>query len=198
MLQCVHHIVNFDHYMEQIKFAVSENLRLFREERSLSYDQLADLTGVSKSMLRRIEMGNSNPTISTVWKIANGLKIPFTALVTSLKQDIQVKSFKEASPLIENDKGYRLFPLTVFDPERPFESYYVEIDPQVVLDAEPHQGNPEEHVFVLQGELEITIAGESYIVQQQQFVSFRADCEHRYRNNGSEPAFAFMIISYLP
>ena len=67
--------------MEQSIEAISANLRCHRESRGLSLDQMAELTGVSKSMLRQIEIGNSSPTIATLWKIANGLKISFTSLL---------------------------------------------------------------------------------------------------------------------
>ncbi len=58
---------------------LAENLKTLRANRKLSLDKVAELTGVSKTMLSQIERGESNPTIHTVWKIANGLKISFTA-----------------------------------------------------------------------------------------------------------------------
>ena len=68
--------------MKQPNDAIGENLKRMREERNLSYDQLADCTGVSKSMLRNIELGNSSPTVATMWKIANGLRVSFSALLS--------------------------------------------------------------------------------------------------------------------
>lgn len=60
---------------------VSENARRLREEKRLTLDEAARLTGVSRSMLAQIEKGDVNPTISMVWKIANGYKVSFTSLV---------------------------------------------------------------------------------------------------------------------
>ena len=56
--------------MEQQDQAISGNLKKIRQQRNLSLDQLAELTDVSKSMLRQIETGRSSPTIATIWKIA--------------------------------------------------------------------------------------------------------------------------------
>ena len=67
--------------MEQSIEVIAANLREIRDSRHLSLDQLSDLTGVSKSMLRQIETGRSSPTIATIWKIANGLRVSFTALL---------------------------------------------------------------------------------------------------------------------
>jgi XRE family transcriptional regulator, regulator of sulfur utilization len=52
--------------MEDLTILVARNLKKMREEKKLSLDKLADLTGVSKSMLGQIERGESSPTISTI------------------------------------------------------------------------------------------------------------------------------------
>ena len=67
--------------MEDISQVIAKNLKEIREQRRLSLDRVAELTGVSKSMLGQIERGESNPTIQTVWKMANGLKVSLTALI---------------------------------------------------------------------------------------------------------------------
>jgi len=184
--------------MKQINENLANNLQKVRDDRNLSLDKLAEMTGVSKSMLRQIEIGQSNPTIATIWKIANGLRLPFTTLLKEQTQTISLKSFKEDVPLTGETEGYRLFPLIPFNPERAFETYFVEIDPGTKLDAEPHQGNAEEHVFVLQGQIDISVTNETFTVGHEQFISFQADCEHCYRNVGEETAVAIMLISYLP
>ena len=51
--------------MERNNTQLAKNLQSIRENRNLSLDQLAEMTGVSKSMLRQIEIGQSNPTVST-------------------------------------------------------------------------------------------------------------------------------------
>ena len=49
--------------MEDINAVLAENLRRMRENRRLSLDAVARLTGVSKSMLGQIERGEVNPTV---------------------------------------------------------------------------------------------------------------------------------------
>ena len=184
--------------MKQPGDSLAKNLQKIREGRNLSLDKLSEMTGVSKSMLRQIEIGQSNPTITTIWKIANGLQIPFTTLLREPNPKITIREFKAEPPLMEETEGYRLFPLIPFSPERSFESYYVEIEPGTILEADPHQGNAEEHVFVLQGEMTISAGDEDFQVSQEQFISFQADCRHRYQNPGDRLTTAFMLISYLP
>lgn len=60
--------------MEQINLKIGEKLKSIRMARTLSLDDTAALTGVSKPMLGQIERGQSIPTVTTLWKIATGLK----------------------------------------------------------------------------------------------------------------------------
>ena len=63
-------------YMQGIH-SLGENLKSTRNRMGLSLDEVSSMTGVSKTMLSQIERSQSVPTLATVWKIANGLKIKF-------------------------------------------------------------------------------------------------------------------------
>ncbi|MFH1157261.1 MAG: XRE family transcriptional regulator [Pseudomonadota bacterium] len=183
--------------MEQSIQAISSNLKGYRESRNLSLDQLSDLTGVSKSMLRQIETGQSNPTIATIWKIANGLRVSFTSLLRKPIIEANVKSFCQERPLTAESEHYRVFPLIPFDPQRPNEMYYIEVDPGTVFHGEPHKGNVYEYVFVTRGSLEIVVDGKAFSVNEKEFLQFQADCPHEYRCLGDTMTSAIMQISYI-
>ncbi len=71
---------------------IAGNLKRLRNERQLSLSKLSDICGVSKVMLGQIERGESNPTINTIWKIAGGLRVPYTSLIDEpIKNDILIK-----------------------------------------------------------------------------------------------------------
>ena len=50
---------------------IGANLKQLRTERNLTLGQLSGLAGISKAMLSEMEKGMGNPTINTIWKIAN-------------------------------------------------------------------------------------------------------------------------------
>jgi transcriptional regulator with XRE-family HTH domain len=183
--------------MEQSIDAIAANLKCHRESRGLSLDQLAELTGVSKSMLRQIETGKSSPTIATLWKVANGLRISFTSLLCKTPVQAEVKSFRAEQPLTAEDEKYRLYPLIPFNPQQAYETYYFEIDPGTVFHGEPHEGNVYEYVFLNRGQLRISIGEESYEISAGEFLQFQADRAHDYECVGKEMATAIMQLSYL-
>ena len=182
--------------MNQPEETISRNLRRFREERQLSYTQLAELTDVSKSMLRQIEIGESSPTVNTLWKIANGLGIPFTSLIAPPTVSLSKRKLKDHTPLLGSTEGYRLYPLITFETRRNFELYYVEMDPGVALAADPHGGNAEEAVIVIQGVIQVQVQGTTTEVTANEILRFDAGHEHHYQNPSGEMAKAFMVISY--
>lgn len=184
--------------VEQSIDAIADNLRSLRESRGLSLDQLADLTGVSKSMLRQIETGKSSPTIATIWKVANGLHVSFTSLLSKPDPKAEVKSFRAGPSLTAECQHFRLFPLIPFSPQQAFETYYFEIDPGTVFRGEPHKGNVYEYIFVTRGRLQMNLEGKAYEIKEGEFLQFQAHCLHEYECLGEEMATAIMQISYLP
>jgi len=65
---------------------LATTLKTERQARGWSLSKLADETGVSKAMLGQIERNESSPTVSTLWKIATGLNVPFSAFITPEEQ----------------------------------------------------------------------------------------------------------------
>ncbi len=54
-------------------------------------------------MLAQIERGDGNPTISTLWKISNGMKVPFDALTVRPENLYQIVKTSEIQPLLEDN-----------------------------------------------------------------------------------------------
>jgi transcriptional regulator with XRE-family HTH domain len=178
--------------------AAADNLKKVRESRGLSFDQLSELTGVSKSMLRQIETGKSSPTISTIWKIANGLRISFTALLRKPALKAEVKSFTSGNCLTAEGEKYRLFPLIPFDPQQAFETYYFELDPGTAFPGEPHEGNIQEYLFVTKGTLQLSINGQTFVINENEYIQFEANFPHEYKCLSKHTVSVIMQVSYLP
>lgn len=183
--------------MEQSIDVVASNLKTIRESRKISLDRLSELTGVSKSMLRQIEIGKSSPTIGTIWKIANGLKVSFTSLLRKPVVEAKVRSFREGKPLTAESEHYRVYPLIPFEPEQSYETYFFEMDPDTVFSGEPHEGNVYEYVFVIKGQLKIKVDGKTFSINENEFLQFQANCPHDYKCIGKKMVSAIMQISYL-
>lgn len=80
---------------------IGKRLKTARQNRNLTLDELAEVTGVSKPMLGQIERGQSSPTVTTLWKIATGMKIPFSSFLQEQGAEYTVVDLQEQDVLLE-------------------------------------------------------------------------------------------------
>ncbi len=66
---------------ETISSIVGERIRSFRTEQKLSQEELAFASELHPAYIGKVERGDKCPTIETLYKIANGLKIPLHKLL---------------------------------------------------------------------------------------------------------------------
>lgn len=175
---------------------VAFNIKTIREQKKLTLDAAAELTGVSRSMLAQIEKGDVNPTISVLWKIANGYKVSFTSLVEKKDSETCVVRQRDIQPLQEDDGKYRNYPIFPFDEKKLFELYRIVIEPRGELSAQPHLTGSEEYITVFAGEVEIVVANERFSLSLGDSIRFHANIPHIYRNTGNCRAELSMLIYY--
>ena len=180
----------------EINRVIALRAKAIRTQRKLTLDSAAALTGVSRSMLAQIEKGEVNPTISVLWKIANGYKVSFTALLDGADSAVTVRRGSEAEPLSEAGGKYLNSPVFPFDEGRLFETYRIVIRPGGRLQAQPHLSGAEESITVFAGTAEITVAEEVYALAKGDSIRFQADVPHGYHNPGAEDAELSMLIYY--
>lgn len=174
---------------------IGKNIKKIREQKKITLDSAAKLTGVSRSMLAQIEKGEVNPTISILWKIANGYKVSFTSLVKYDTSSLLIQSEK-IIPLMEDNKKYINYPAFPFQEEKQFETYRIEIKEGGFLQAQPHLEGAEEYITVFDGEVEITADSEVFQLKRGDSLRFKADVVHSYKNIGLTTVYLSMIIYY--
>lgn len=180
--------------MDSMNIIVARNIKRLRETKKLSLDELSRLSGVSKSMLAQIERGEGNPTISTLWKISNGMKVPFDALTFRPKKEYEIVKTKEVQPILEDQgkvKNYSIFP---DDENRRFAVSYLKLEPGSFWESEPHLRGTEEFITVWNGSIEICAAGQRFQIDAEESIRFKADIEHSYRNISTTTVSLHMIL----
>lgn len=175
---------------------IAANIKRLREQRKLTLDAAASVTGVSRSMLAQMEKGEVNPTISLLWKVANGYKVSFTSLVEEKNTAVSVLRLADLQPLKGDEGRYWNYPIFTFDEQKLFETYRIVIEAGGSLSAQPHLRGAVEYITVFAGEVGIT-AGEGHVqLSKGDSIRFRADVPHAYQNAGTETAELSMLIYY--
>lgn len=61
--------------MSSIHELFAANLRKCRQNKALTQEQLAEISGVASEYISRLEAGKRNPTLTIVQKLADALKV---------------------------------------------------------------------------------------------------------------------------
>lgn len=182
--------------MENLNLIIGNRLKDIRNKRNLSLDEVAKLTGVSKAMLGQIERGKSNPTVSMLWKIATGLKVPFSTFIDENQEDLIIVYQNDITPIIEEDNMMKLYPIFPFDANKGFEIFTIELEPGCNHISTPHDKGVEEYIIVTEGELEISINDKKFVLQKGNSIRFMANKAHQYKNTSEKKAVFQNIILY--
>lgn len=175
--------------------AIGGRLKEIRAGRELSLDDVSKMTGVSKPMLGQIERGRSTPSVTTLWKIATGLKMPLSSFLEEPQPEYAVVGM--GSDVITEDGGrMRAYPLFPYDPIRSVEIFCIEFDAGCRHTSQRHSDGVEEYILVLSGKLQLILNGQEVIVGAKQAVRFKADVPHAYNNPFDEQCVVHNIIFY--
>ncbi|GEN33147.1 helix-turn-helix domain-containing protein [Aneurinibacillus danicus] len=182
--------------MEKIHIKLGQNLQRIRKSRGLSLDRTAELTGVSKAMLGQIERGESNPTVTTLWKIAKGLRLSFSSLIEEEVPNVSIISSADILPVTEDEGRYQVYPLFPFNQETQFEIYTIFMLPGCKHHSEAHTAGVQEYITVTEGTLTLTVQGADYTVHEGNAIRFAADMPHTYTNESESPVRLHVVIYY--
>lgn len=176
---------------------IGGNLRRLRSEQGLSLDKLAHLAGVSRAMLGQIELGQSTPTIKTLWKISRALELPFSALISGKSNSGTTLLTGSQTRRLSNQNGTfvsrALFPLG--GPRR-VEFYELWLAPHAEERAVAHPPGTVEHLALSRGSALIEVDGAHYALNAGDVLTFEADVPHAYRNTTDNEALLYLVMIY--
>jgi len=182
--------------MNAIDKNISDNLRRIRKNKNMSLDMLAEKTGVSKSMLGQIERGESNPTVTTIGKIVDGLKISYEELIYVKEEDVLLVDSETMPAYRERQGKYQIKKLFSYERKRRFEMFYIRVEPGQVCGRITDAEGTCEYITVLSGEMLVRIGNKEHIVKVNQSMRLISESEHCYCNKGNEPLEMNLILSY--
>ena len=174
---------------------VAERLHELRESRHISLRELARISGISVNALSQIEHGVTSPSVSTLYKLVEGLGVPITALFRSEPQREEIV-FRTAA-----ERTQLPFPLGMME-GLGGEVFVGNVQPFVLtlgdeansgVDAIVHTGH--EFVMCLEGQLEYKIEGQKFTLKPGDSLLFAARLRHCWYNGGQTPVKAVIVLS---
>ena len=180
--------------------ALGNAIQRLRKAYNMSLGDLSEQSGVAKSIISQIERNETNPTISTVQRLSKALD---TTVDVVLKQD-EAPNFidhqnKSAIPMLESEDGLcRLAIAGALDLVEHVQWYDFRAKSGGKLVSEPHQAGSVEHLYVIEGELQVDCGQETKTVKQGESLRYRGDEPHTITNTGTSDAHATMVLIMRP
>ena len=179
---------------------VGENVRKMRRQRGMTVQQLAEASGVSRRMLTQIELGQANPSLITVDKIARTLATDFASLTqTGDDEALSVTPADRATVVWSSVSGGRAL-LHVSAQERGGPELWTwRLTPADRYRALPDTPGSEELFLVTEGQLTIeTVDAATATLQAGDAARLASDREYTYVNRGQRDCSFVRIVRVRP
>lgn len=175
---------------------LGKTIQRLRKNYNLSLSELAEQSGVAKSIISQIERNETNPTLATIWRLSQALDISIERfLVDSDDEPVIEKISKGDTPILLSDDGkVRLAIIGWLKTVEWLQWYDVHAEAGGVLDSDSHQRGSVECLSVLQGTFEVEVGGEKETVRMGETLRYRCDRQHIVRCLGPEPGHATMVV----
>jgi DNA-binding transcriptional MerR regulator/quercetin dioxygenase-like cupin family protein len=169
--------------------AIGRHLRQLRAKHKLSLAQVAEAVGISVGFLSAMERSQMSGSVGTLRKLARFYKaniLDFFDATGASKRQVRPAERK----VLQAGTGVRMELLawgnTVMEP------HLFRIAPEAGS-GDPYTHEGEEFIYVLRGDLEITLDGEEYRLKSGDSFYFESATPHRWKNPGRKEALVLWV-----
>lgn len=173
-------------------------LKKLRADRGWSLDNLADASGVSRSMLSQIERDQANPTLAVTLRIARAFEMSIGELVEhpGASSGVSVIRAVDRAYHFRSDEHCKIRTLSPLHLEKDVEFYEVQLRPGGELRSAAHFEGTREFLTVEKGRVRIESGADSETLERGDSASYRADIPHAIVNAGRHEAVLFLVNIY--
>lgn len=164
--------------------AVGARLKQARQRSGRSLSGLAAEAGIGKGSLSEIEAGRRNPTLSTVYAVANSLGLPLSTLLPE----------HPGAELHSSGVTARLLHTSAQAERQTVEVFLLSLEPGERRVSSPHAPGTVEHLYMTEGAGVVGSVQEPVRISAGEAAAWSADVEHSYEAVGG-PAAGVLTIT---
>ncbi|PWA09225.1 XRE family transcriptional regulator [Pueribacillus theae] len=166
---------------------LGKRIKLMRTKKKLTQASLAELVGITKSHISKIENGVATPSLVTLSKIAEALGSPMSWFVIQEEHEglsIVRKSDRNEN-VAKNEIGYEYELLAN-------KNFMSNINPTIVTvlkgaeEIEPYVHDNDEFIYVITGAIQLKYDGKTFNLVQGDSAYFSGKKPHIFINNSDE------------
>ncbi len=172
--------------------SVGRKIRLLRQERKLSVEQLAERTGCSAEYLEWVEEGQVFPPVALLLRLAQAMQLDRGAFLD--RDESPESRLEEAAKRAEH---YSYQTLTPPEPDKRLMAFSIHIPPRTAHEGVGYSHEGEEYVYVLSGQVELTVGEDKRLLAERESFRFNSSIDHHLANPGDEAA-ELLVVLYVP
>jgi len=182
----------------KLKKIVGKKLKSIRLKSDMTIQELASKSKVSSNMISRVERGLTTPSVEILMKLAEVFdkSINYFVEEVSTTHEIVFSSPGQRDTTVYDDEKNmhtESFTSGLRDPQ--FMSFLCTV-PKGGTSGQKHMHHPgDELIFLVEGQLKVTIAGEVYSLTTGDSLSFKSHLPHRWDNVGDSDARIIWTLS---
>src|ERR1700678_370829 len=175
---------------------LADEVRRHRKRRELSLEGLASLSGVSRSMISKIERAEATPSTAVLSRLAEALGVTFSRLMApAAEREVLLIPASRQPVLRDENSGFLRRCLSPVLPGRGID-WVLNTLPAGASTGEfvAHRRGVSEYIYVLKGRLRAVVGEQVIAVGEGDSLYFEADAGHSFTNIGSGPCEYFLVI----
>ena len=175
---------------------MADEIRQLRKRNNMSLEMLADASGVSRSMISKIERCETVPSTVILSKLAEALGVTFSRLMaTETKQEVVHIPAARQPILRDHETGFLRRCISPVLPGRGIDWVLNTLPPNAETGTfVAHRRGVEEYIYVLSGAMRASIGEQHVALNPGDSLYFQADADHSFRNLGKTPCDYFLVI----
>ena len=174
---------------------LGKTIQRLRKAYSLSLSELAEQSGVAKSIISQIERNETNPTLATIWRLSQALDVSIDRVLATVDEDPFIeKSTRPDTPILVSDDGKVRLAITGWIKTVEWLQWYDLVSQAGgVLESDAHQRGSVECLTVMDGEFAVEIGDAVQTARAGETLRYRCDRHHVVRCLGPEGGRATMV-----
>ncbi|MFH1035824.1 MAG: cupin domain-containing protein [Pseudomonadota bacterium] len=177
------------------KASLGQRIKRLRTSRGISLETLANETGQALEQLMRIEADEQKPPVRVLLTLSRALEIDSADLLKEEDEAVAVERRAEAVRKRTDHYSYRV--LTPEARHKHLKGFLVSIEPVSDLEGPGYQHEGEEFVYVLAGQVRVTVGENHNDLTQGQSLHFNSSLVHKLRNTG-QTRCELLVVLYTP
>lgn len=162
-----------------------------REARGWSAEVLAQKTGQTPDFIQQVEADQMSPPVAFIMRMAQAMEMdPGTFLNKDEQAAIRDRRAQAHQQRTQNYSYTTLTP----DEESHLRAFMVTIEPQLAHKPVAYKHDGEEFIFVMAGDLELTLGSKVQILKAGESIHFNSDVPHKLKSVSNEETKCLVVL----